>query len=254
MTREQLNAIRARVESKYGIGDTFGVQMRHDTNALLAEVERLNALVRQNGGSVHESVEGFVERMRRERDNAIEQNGRAATVAIRERESKVAQNVALIGQNGRLQQEVERLRDAHAMAVQVSGELCEKCGWAMKFPGEKCRCELLAEVERLRESCTGLVKMNERQYDEVLRLTAEVEAKVAQNVALIGQNGRLQQEVERLTADPLPAAAWVREVERAAFARGVAAMREAAASHFSVVAPYDYIAPRIRALPDPEDR
>ena len=61
-------------------------------------------------------------------------------------------------------------------------------------------------------------------------------------------------EVERLTADPLPAAAWVREVERAAFARGVAAMREAAASHFSVVALYDYIAPRIRALPDPEDR
>ena len=45
--------------------------------------------------------------------------------------------------------EVERLRDAHAMAVQVSGEPCEKCGWAMKFPGEKCRCELLAEVERL---------------------------------------------------------------------------------------------------------
>ena len=39
-----------------------------------------------------------------------------------------------------------------------------------------------------------------------------------------------------------------------AFKRGVAAMREAAASHFSVVAPYDYIAPRIRALPDPEDR
>ena len=34
--------------------------------------------------------------------------------------------------------EVERLRDAHAMVVQVSGELCEKC-----------RCELLAEVERL---------------------------------------------------------------------------------------------------------
>ena len=64
-------------------------------------------------------------------------------------EAKVTQNVALIGQNGRLQQEVERLRDAHAMAVQVSGELCEKCGWAMRFPGEKCRCELLAEVERL---------------------------------------------------------------------------------------------------------
>jgi hypothetical protein len=32
---------------------------------------------------------------------------------------------------------------------------------------------LLAEVEHLREDCTGLVKQNERQYDEVVRLTAE---------------------------------------------------------------------------------
>ena len=98
--------------------------------------------------------------------------------------------------------EVERLRDAHAMVVQVSGELCEKCGWAMKFPGEKCRCELLAEVERL-------------------------------------------------TADPLPAAAWVREVERAAFSRGVAAMREVAIKHFGQ---YGMEARHIRALPDPEDK
>ena len=107
--------------------------------------------------------------------------------------------------------EVERLRDAHAMAVQLSGELCEKCGWAMKFPGEKCRCELLAEVERL-------------------------------------------------TADPLPAAAWVREVERAAFARGVAAMRKAAASELDRLlterrATAIWVGPdEIRALPDPEDK
>lgn len=106
----------------------------------------------------------------------------------------------------------------------------------------------------------------------VQRLTTEVVAKTQQNVALIGQNGRLQLKVERLTAeihrmksrpveaefsrldtmwqqlakerdeavhelrrltaDPLPAAAWVREVERAAFARGVAAMRNAAAGWF----------------------
>jgi len=38
----------------------------------------------------------------------------------------------------------------------------------------------------------------------------------------------LLDEVERLTVDPLPAAAWVREVERAAFARGAEAMRTAA--------------------------
>ena len=35
---------------------------------------------------------------------------------------------------------------------------------------------LLAEVEGMRESCTGLVKQNERQYDEMVRLTAERDA------------------------------------------------------------------------------
>ena len=39
--------------------------------------------------------------------------------------------------------EVERLKNDLAMARQVSGELCQACGWAMKFPGEPCRCELL---------------------------------------------------------------------------------------------------------------
>jgi hypothetical protein len=39
--------------------------------------------------------------------------------------------------------EVERLTSDLAMARQVSGELCEACGWDMKFPGEPCRCELL---------------------------------------------------------------------------------------------------------------
>ena len=73
-------------------------------------------------------------------------------------------------------------------------------------------------------------------------------------------------EVERLTADPLPAAAWVREVERAAFARGVAAMREAARTGFVDEAKkwqregegemelrYLRLAGDIRAIPDPED-
>ena len=45
-----------------------------------------------------------------------------------------------------------------AMANQVSGELCPKCGFAMKFPGEPCRCELEAEVKKLRET-VGLAYM-----------------------------------------------------------------------------------------------
>jgi hypothetical protein len=47
--------------------------------------------------------------------------------------------------------------------------------------------------------------------------------------ALLDEVERLTAEVERLRADPLPAAAWVREVQQAAFARGAEAMREAAA-------------------------
>ena len=107
--------------------------------------------------------------------------------------------------------EVERLKNDVAMAVQVSGELCASCGWAMKFPGEPCRCELLTKVERL-------------------------------------------------TADPLPAAAWVREVERAAFKRGAEAMREVAAQRCEVSPIHNettttgrVYANAVRSLPAPED-
>ena len=37
------------------------------------------------------------------------------------------------------------------MLKQVSGELCDKCGWAMRFPQEPCRCELEAENAKLRK-------------------------------------------------------------------------------------------------------
>lgn len=44
-----------------------------------------------------------------------------------------------------LEAKVERLQ----VVEQTAGDLCPRCGWAMKFPGEPCRCELKAEVERL---------------------------------------------------------------------------------------------------------
>jgi hypothetical protein len=46
--------------------------------------------------------------------------------------------------------EVERLKQELAMAQQVSGELCDECGWAMKFPGEPCRCKLEKERDEAR--------------------------------------------------------------------------------------------------------
>jgi hypothetical protein len=124
--------------------------------------------------------------------------------------------------------EVERLTNDLAMARQVSGELCEACGWAMKFPGEPCRCELLDEVERLKEREESLVK---------------------QVVAQIGFIGRQ--------------AEW----REGAFKRGAEAMREAVAGHFEerarqqrlagdyIMAPvHEASATRIRALSIPEDK
>ena len=46
---------------------------------------------------------------------------------------------------------------------------------------------LLAEIEGMRESCTGLVKQNERQYDEVVRLTSERDTAFARGVAAMRQ-------------------------------------------------------------------
>jgi hypothetical protein len=70
----------------------------------------------------------------------------------------------------------------------------------------------------------------------------------------------LLDEVERLQSDPLPAAAWVREVERAAFKRGAEAMRESAAQRCEVSPIHGErtttarrYADTIRALPIPED-
>ena len=34
---------------------------------------------------------------------------------------------------------------------QTKGELCDKCGWAMKFPDEPCRCELESENAALKQ-------------------------------------------------------------------------------------------------------
>jgi len=61
----------------------------------------------------------------------------------------------------------------------------------------------------------------------------------------------LLDEVERLKNDPLPAAAWVREMERAAFARGAEAMRTALLQRVSWGSD---LADRIRGEPVPEDK
>jgi hypothetical protein len=51
---------------------------------------------------------------------------------------------------------------------QVSGHLCPKCGWAMQFPDEPCRCELETQIKSMK--CCGNCAENEEgryQPDEV---------------------------------------------------------------------------------------
>jgi hypothetical protein len=71
--------------------------------------------------------------------------------------------------------EVERLKNDLAMARQVSGELCEACGWAMKFPGEPCRCELLRwrdEWESFKARMTEQDASSFRRGAEAMRTSA----------------------------------------------------------------------------------
>jgi predicted RNase H-like nuclease (RuvC/YqgF family) len=42
--------------------------------------------------------------------------------------------------------EREKLERELAAANQIMGELCESCGWAMRFPDQPCRCELEAAL------------------------------------------------------------------------------------------------------------
>lgn len=85
--------------------------------------------------------------------------------------------------------------------------------------------------------------------DEVERLKAREEALVQQSVAQIGLSGWQYKQIERLTAE-----------RDAAFKRGAAAMREAAADLFEGTADKAGLATMptwaefIRALPDPEDK
>lgn len=44
---------------------------------------------------------------------------------------------------------------------QTKGELCDKCGWAMKFPGEPCRCELERENAALKAKRAVLISVVE---------------------------------------------------------------------------------------------
>jgi hypothetical protein len=115
---------------------------------------------------------------------------------------------------------------------------------------------LLNETERLTNDLRVLTDEVERLIND-LALARQVSGELCEAcgwaMKFPGEMCRceLLKEVERLTADPLPAAAWVREVERAAFARGAEAMRTALLQRVSWGSD---LADRIRAEPVPEDK
>lgn len=104
--------------------------------------------------------------------------------------------------------------------------------------------------------------------DEVERLTKREDDLVKAGLDLMVANKDLTAEVVELHADPLPAAAWVREVQQAAFRRGTEAMRTAAIAVASKRADLpkhsdldsawcrsaECILDELRNLPAPEDK
>jgi hypothetical protein len=54
-----------------------------------------------------------------------------------------------------------------AEAKQIMGELCDDCGWAMRFPGQPCRCELERERDDLLSRLTAI---EHSMPDELARL------------------------------------------------------------------------------------
>lgn len=151
MTRDQLDAIRARVKAATpgpwrasrwpsnnpGITEAWGLSgmvtfadatfcghAREDVPALLAEVERLKV-----------EVERLTAELDMEDGNLQVAVQRLTTEVV----AKTKQNVALIGQNGRLQQEVERLTAERDELIRwregwlAVDEMCESVAIAAAF-------------------------------------------------------------------------------------------------------------------------
>jgi hypothetical protein len=91
--------------------------------------------------------------------------------------------------------EVEGLNNDLAMARQVSGELCQACGWAMKFPGEPCRCELL----RWRDEWASFKARTMEQGASAFARGAE-----AMRTALLQRVSWGSDLADRIRAEPVP--------------------------------------------------
>jgi len=49
------------------------------------------------------------------------------------------------------EKKIEQLERELAAANQIMGELCDSCGWAMRFPDQPCHCQLERELAEARD-------------------------------------------------------------------------------------------------------
>ena len=61
-----------------------------------------------------------------------------------------------------LKEQVDSLKLELRCSEQTKGELCNDCGWSMKFPDEPCRCELVKENEKLKKELNFLLENNNK--------------------------------------------------------------------------------------------
>jgi hypothetical protein len=69
-------------------------------------------------------------------------------------------------------EESKQLERELAAANQIMGELCESCGWAMRFPDQPCRCELERDLAEARDQLAGAGKLM-KACDVLVRELAE---------------------------------------------------------------------------------
>ncbi len=146
MTPSQLSAIRERLDAASVVRALMFVNMEaSDLRALLDEVERLKAELDVSDSDDRLAVKRLTAEVERLTawQVAVADGLGYANHAEGQGGYEVADPETVIGAWREQEREVERLTNDLAMARQVSGELCEACGWAMRFPGESCRCELV---------------------------------------------------------------------------------------------------------------
>jgi hypothetical protein len=114
-----------------------------------------------------------------------------------------------------LQQEIRiRLPELFVKRVQdqIMGELCPLCGWAMKFPGEPCRCEIVKHLAAAKVEITRLKRPVPEQ--EVSHCADCCCARSWKALGIDTENTRLSipEHIDKLRAD---LAAAKTEIERA---------------------------------------